>query len=105
MTRFELPTKSPWGPEVAELIELHTVQKSLTYKHKHKRPKVEWRLEPTGEHLLVEPIEGSTLVNYPIQEITCPACKRHGELALDFETGEDCPECKQGKLICTPVIY
>lgn len=105
LARFELRTRSFWGPEAAELIELQKVNEQLVYKHKRKPPRVERSWEPTGEFLLAEPIEGSTLVSYPIQEIRCPSCKASGQLALDFETGEVCPECKHGKLVCTQVIY
>lgn len=105
LTRFELPTKSFWGPQVGELVEFHRVLASVAPGHKRKKPRIVRSSEPTGEYLLAEPIEGSSLVSYPVAEICCPSCKAAGSMALDFLNGEDCPACKTGKLECADVMY
>lgn len=106
LTLFDLPTKNFWGPEIAEVIELFKVEKRLVYKHKKKPPRTEWSRHPTGEFLLAEPSgQEWGRVHYPIDTVICPQCKTKGSLILDFESGENCPQCKSGKLECSQVIY
>lgn len=103
LARFELPTRDAWGPEVGELIELHTVHRMPGGKR--RRPTVEWQLKPTGEYLLAEPLGDGRFVRYAIEDARCPCCKESGRLVTDFETGDSCPACGGGTLACDPVIY
>ena len=103
-TRFALPTASPWGPAVAELIELHIQEKKVTFRHKKKPPQVEVLHKPTGVYLLAEPGKRWG-VHYPIETLDCPSCHRAGSLVLDFEEGQACPSCRLGVLACSAVEY
>ncbi len=106
LTEFSLPTESPWGPAVGELIQLFQVHREWKVRHKKKPPVCQFRFEPTNEYLLAEPSgAGWFNVIYPIDTLTCPSCQQLHTLVLDFDDGASCPKCKQGTLQCHEVIY
>lgn len=106
LTEFSLPTESPWGPEVGELIQLFQVRREWFVRHKKKPSICQFHYEPTSEYLLTEAsVSYPGMVVYPIETITCPNCHTPSGLVMAFENGATCPKCKRGKLQCSAVMY
>jgi hypothetical protein len=110
--RFCLPTKSAWGPDFDELIELHTVRKEQV-KHRGRKkhlPRLQEVREPAGQHIMAVPIAVEGLpyprVHYvAVDELECTNCKSKGRIVLDFSQRDACPRCKSGRLQCIEVLY
>lgn len=104
LDEFSLPTRSFWGPEIGELVILNKVNKVVTYRHKKKPPITTLTFEPT-EEFLIAVSAGEWGVNYPIDHMCCPSCKRIGVIAIDFEDQRPCPKCRTGIIECSSVTY
>jgi hypothetical protein len=104
LAEFVLPTESPWGPRIGELIVLHKMLRESTTFHKKKPPRTSFSYEPTGEFLIAESA-GEWGVNYPMAHIVCPCCENIDSMVLDFEDGQHCPKCSDGILHCSAVEY
>lgn len=110
--RYCLPTKSSWGPDFDELIELHATHMEPV-RHRGRKKHIPWSEEvrdSTGQHIMAVPIAVDGLP-YPrvayigVDELECTTCKSKGHIVLDFTQGDACPRCKTGKLKCDDVIY
>ena len=104
-TEFSLPTRSSWGPNIGEVLELHKLTRTFDKKTKKRKVLLRVTREPTGLKLQVEEGASRGEVHYPIESMVCPICSAAGVLKLDFSTGEQCPKCKLGKLQCDEVEY
>lgn len=104
LTAFALPTESPWGARLGELIVVHRLVREVEVTHKKKPPRITYRLEASDEFVIAESA-GEWGVAYPITHIICPHCGRKGTMALDFFHGQTCPKCRLGTLDCCEVMY
>jgi hypothetical protein len=87
---FVLPTRSPWGPSLGEVIELHRQTKAGL----------------VGTEEIFEAVRGEHGgVHYALEETACPDCKTKGSLATYFLHDTLCPVCKRGRLWSDLVIY
>jgi hypothetical protein len=111
-SRYCLPTKSYWGPDFDELIEVNSVRKEPV-KHRGRKKREPWFREvrePTGQHIMAvaKPVEGlpfPRIAYVGVDELECAACKSKGCVVLDLGEGDACPRCKTGKLRCTEIQY
>jgi len=110
--RYCLPSKSSWGPDFDELVELHSTH-AEPVRHRGRRKNILYHnvvREPTGQHILAVRIEVEGLP-YPrvafagVDELECTTCKSRGSIVLDFNQSDACPRCKTGKLKCEEVTY
>jgi hypothetical protein len=104
LTEFALPTESPWGPRVGELIVVHRLVREVEVFHKKKPPRITYRLEASDEFLIAESA-GEWGVDYPVGHMICPHCEREGTMALDFVHGQLCPKCRLGVVDRCEVQY
>ena len=114
MSRFVLPTKSEWGPDIGEEIKIGRLQQKLEDG---------WRsvieIMPTGIRFTTQrgkqlsaPPKGTGLddeppcylVHYPIADVLCPDCGE-SNLVMGFDDGDECPKCRLGKMKTSVVIY
>lgn len=106
------PTRSPWGPEIGEEIELLRVSTTTRKLKKGKSRKIaEESYVPTSVVFKAERGEAFHLgdavhhgVRYPVDLIPCPNC-RERQLTLGFEQGARCPMCKDSTLVLDVVDY
>lgn len=113
-SRFVLPTRSEWGPQIGEEIEIGRLQRKLQDG---------WRavteIKPTGIRFRTR--RGNRLparaanavlgdqpsrydVEYPIGEIDCPDCGEP-KLVMGFVDGDACPKCSRGTMKISAAIY
>lgn len=104
LAEFALPTESPWGPRIGELVVLHKILRTSKIYHKKKAPRLSVSYEATDEFLIAESA-GEWGVNYPVAHMVCPSCANSGSMVLDFEDGQQCPKCGEGVLTCSAVEY
>jgi len=104
LAEYALPTESPWGPRINELIVLHKVIRESKFHHKKKPPRVVFHFVATDEFLIAESA-GKWGVNYPTEHMKCPCCESSGSMVLGFEDGQICPKCGDGVLECVVVEY
>lgn len=104
LAEYALPTESPWGPRIGELIVLHKKIRESKRRHKKKPARVSYSYLATDEFLIAESA-GEWGVNYPSEHLVCPCCESRGSMVLDFEDGQACPICHDGVLNCIAVQY
>jgi hypothetical protein len=104
LAEYALPTESPWGPRIGEIIFLYKVVRASKPHSKKKPPGAFFSYVSTDEFLIAESA-GEWGVNYPIGHMVCPCCENKGSLVLDFEDGQHCPRCRDGVLKCCLVEY
>jgi hypothetical protein len=107
--RYCLPTKSIWGAESDEMIELNTV----TYEPRKQRarkkylPMVTRVRKPSGQYILaVSSGAPHFWITYDgVAELSCMTCRSVGLIVQDVDSGDACPRCKTGKIECVKAFY
>ena len=118
LSRFSIPTKNEWGPQIGETVELILYQTATRlvpepgprrWCHAKNHPVDPPR--PTGVQMMLvagethtEGEHSITLVHYPVANTECPVCGRRS-LVMGFEPDDLCPQCNQGSLELGAVIY
>jgi len=106
LTEFKLPTRSTWGPELGEIIEIMRLVR-VPNRRKLQRKYGKFRLvfEPTGQQVIVDRQQGQALKYEYLSELPCNSCGVLGTYALDLSNVDMCPKCKSGELSCKAVMY
>lgn len=111
-TRYICPTRSPWGPEIGEEIEVCRASNTTRKRKKGKTGNIPKKTYvPTGVVFKAERGEpfqhGDTVsyfVHYPVDAIPCPNCGER-QLTFGFEPGAKCPMCQDGTLVLEAIEY
>jgi hypothetical protein len=108
VARYELPSKSIWGPDFDESIELHRVTEEpgkRSGKKKHRLSSREISL-PTSQHVVARAdASGRYIELHHVEQLKCVECQRVGSIQLHFNSQDPCPKCRQGRLDCVEVLY
>jgi hypothetical protein len=111
LSEFALYTESEWGPRAEERVELvlvHTVERRLGIDGKPRNARIQ-HSDPTGAYVIAVRSASTSeqefeYVDYPVSDIACPHCD-NAFLQLDFEPGDQCPECGKAELRFSIIIF